>query len=98
MGVRAGQYAREVERNLAKGKSTEAPHKRAAALSSTSRKADKFDKPSFMDKTILAILKFKKKKTPQKSMTTERTSAITSRLKKAGLSDAEIAKMRGKNK
>ena len=67
MGVKASQYTRELEKNISKGKSAGAAHKRAAALSSTTRKADKFDKPSRMDKIILAILRFKKKITPQEN-------------------------------
>ena len=61
MAVRLNRYTKELEKNTAKGKPLEAAHKRSAALSSTARKVDKFDKPSMMDKIILGILKFKKK-------------------------------------
>jgi len=57
MGVRASQYARELEKNIGEGKSLRRAHKRAAALSDVSRKADKFDKPSMTDKVILAGLR-----------------------------------------
>ena len=67
MGVKASQYTRELEKNISKGKSAGAAHKRAAALSSTARKVDKFDKPSMMDKIILGILRFKKKNSTKKN-------------------------------
>lgn len=97
MGVRANQYAREIEKNISRGKTTEQAHKRSAALASTARKPDKFDTPTIGDKIILGLLRrFKgKKKNP---LTTERTSQITSQLKKAGIDQKTIDRMRGKKK
>lgn len=57
MAVRLNQYTRELEKNISKGKTLEQAHKRSAAISSTTRKPDKFHKPSFGDKIILALLK-----------------------------------------
>lgn len=96
MGVRANQYAREIEKNISRGKTTEQAHKRSAALASTARKPDKFDTPTIGDKIILGLLRrFKGKKKP---LTPERTSQITSQLKKAGIDQKTIDRMRGKKK
>lgn len=58
-GVSSYVYGQRVERQLAKGKSTEAAHKFAA--SPLWRKKDKFDKPSLADKVILKGLKLAKR-------------------------------------
>jgi len=59
MGQRRNQFGRLVDVNT---KSLQSNMKRATALSSTTRKPDKFDKPSAIDKVLLAILRAVKKK------------------------------------
>lgn len=96
MAVRTSQFGRGIDKNK---KSLSATFKKAKAVSSVTRKTDKFDKPSLGDKVILGLLRAKKKLTGgKKPLTTERTSQITSRLKQAGLTQKEINKMRGKKK
>lgn len=103
MGVRRYHFGREMDKST-KGKSLQATFKHAKAVSSVTRKPDKFDKPTIGDKIILALLRGKKKitdarkKMGDKSPATTRTKQITSRLKQAGLSQKEINKLRGKKK
>jgi len=60
MAVRVNQFGREMDKDR-KGKSLEQLVKRAAEISSTTRKTDKFQKPSLGDKIILALLRARKK-------------------------------------
>lgn len=90
------KYGQRVEKQIARGKSMEAAHK--IATSPLMKKADKFAKPSWGDKLILGILRRGKKKKGKKSLTTARTADITSRLKKAGIDQKTINKMRSKKK
>jgi len=61
MAVRGKQYAMELEREIGKGKSLGSSHKISAMRSKAGSKRDKFDRPSTIDKVILALLKAKKK-------------------------------------
>ena len=63
MAVRVKQYGMELEREIGKGKSLDSSHKISAMRSQTGSKGDKFDRPSTVDKVILALLKAKKKVT-----------------------------------
>lgn len=87
------KYGQTVEKQLAKGKSTEKAHK--IASSPLMKKQDKFDRPSWGDKLILGILRRGKKK---KSLTTQRTKDISSKLKKAGIDQKTIDRLKGKKK
>ena len=63
------------------------------------RTPDKFDKPSFGSKAILALLRAKRKITgAPKRKPKKRTQQITGRLEAAGLSKKEIARLRGSRK
>ena len=55
MAVRASQYARDLERNISKGKTLSQAHKRASSTSSTTRKVDKYDKPSMSDRVLYKV-------------------------------------------
>ena len=101
MAVRTSTFGRQMDK---KGKSLSATHKRAVHKSSAATKPDKFDKPSAGDKVLLALLRAKgkvfgkgKKKT-NKPLTTARTSDISAQLRKAGVSQKKIDRMRGKKK
>jgi len=63
LSVRVKQYATGLERETGKGKSLDNAHKVSAMRSQAGSKGDKFDRPSTMDKVILALLKAKKKVT-----------------------------------
>jgi hypothetical protein len=82
-----------------KGKSLQSTYKGAVQKSSVTTKPDKFDKPSAGDKVILALLRtFKGKKKKKKPLTTQRNKDISSQLRKAGIDQATIDRMRGKKK
>ena len=72
--------------------------------SNSNPKKDKYDKPSLGDKAILAMLRLKKKltgkgkKKKKADPTTMRTRQVISDLKRSGISDEAIARMRGKKK
>lgn len=55
MGVRRGQYARELEKKISKGKSLRRAHKGAAAISSVTRKVDKYDRPSLAERALYKV-------------------------------------------
>jgi hypothetical protein len=90
MGVNATRYPKLVEKESRKGTKLEVVQRLAAM------KPDKYDKPSTLDKFIYKILKARKAKKLKGKVTT-RTGQVTSGLKAAGLTDAELAKLRGKN-
>lgn len=104
MGVRVDQYAREFERNVKKS-GLEKAHKKAVKAS----KVKGVVKPTSAEQKI--ITRRLKKRYPQmytknwaqrlkgkvkKHFKTERTKQVESRLTRAGLTPAEIAKLRGK--
>lgn len=95
MAVRASSFGRQMDK---RGKSLQSTYKRAVRKSSVTTKPDKFDRPSAGDRIILALLKTFKGKKKKKTPTTKRTSAISSRLRKAGVDQATIDRMRGKKK
>lgn len=94
MGVRRKQYGMELERGLGKGKTLMKAHKVSAMRSKAGSKADKFDRPSWADKLILGILRRGKKK----PFTSQRSKDITSRLKRAGIDQKTIDRMKKKKK
>lgn len=109
MGVRRHQYAKEVEKNIAKGMTLDKAHKAAVARSKVqpevkTRTGKKVPSEEGMLKKMKRRLKelwggektyLPKKKKPKK---TARTKQVESGLKKAGLSESDIAKFRTKKK
>ena len=60
---------------------------------------DKYDKPSFGSKMILAMLRAKKKLTSApKGKDSRRTKKVSGRLKAAGISEEQMNRLRGKRK
>lgn len=118
MAVRSSQYGREMDKSPA-GKSTMAQHKRAVHKSSTTTRPDKYDKPSFVDRVMLGMMKLGKGKgdkidkpvkmklkrrvpmkpmKPKEYLTTTRTKDIESGLKRAGITDKEMARFQRSKK
>ena len=58
MGVRVSQFGRLMDK---KKKPLAATVKRAAKISSVTRKPDKFQRPTTLDRIILSLLKFKRR-------------------------------------
>jgi hypothetical protein len=101
MAVRVKTFGQQMDKEMA-GKSMQGNMKRAAHMAGTQTTKDKWQQPGMMDRAILAMLKAGKHKAKPaakpaaKPMTSKRAQAITNQLKSAGLSEAEIQKLRGK--
>jgi len=110
MGTRLSQYAKNYEGNYAKTGSTGGSHEKAEKGSRTmakvvkptaaeQRKIDarlKAKYPQMYDDNWPGRLKKKVKAELERQKTSKRTKQVSSGLKAAGLSDKEIAKLRGK--
>lgn len=102
MAVTRSQYVRELEGRIAKGKSFEEAHKKAAKKA-TIRKKSKYDEK--MVKKVArklyeifygpkAYIKKEFKPTGKKKFKTVRTKAVEKGLKRGGLTEKEIARFR----
>jgi len=90
MGINRLRYGKQLEKEAnKKGIGLEEMQKKASI------KADKYDKPSWLDKAILKRLKARKKKQLKAKFKTTRTKHVEGGLKAAGLSDADIRRLQG---
>lgn len=72
----------------------EEPRKKQLLYAKAIQAADKYDRPSVIDKIILRILRALKKEKPK--VKTTRTKAVESGLRRGGLTEAEIKRLRRK--
>ena len=95
MAVQRLAYGKALEKESRKKQSLTQMQKRVARQSLI----DEYDRPSALDKFILKRLKARKArklKRKKKSVETTRTKVVTTGLKRAGLSEAEIRRLKGK--